>query len=458
MKNNGGKDREKSLSGTLTISFLISFAQIFYLAMNILILGSGGREHALAWKIKRSDRCEQLYIAPGNAGTALMGENMNISVNDFEAIKKLCLDKNISLVIVGPEEPLVKGIVDFFNSDEELDAVTIIGPSAYGAQLEGSKAFAKAFMQRHHIPTAGYKEFTAENYVEGISYLNEHALPIVLKADGLAAGKGVIICQTHVEAVAEFELMIQRSKFGEAGKRVVVEEFLNGIEASVFVLTDGKDYKIIGQAKDYKRIGEGDKGPNTGGMGAVTPVPFCDEAFMKKVEERVIKPTIKGLKEENIDYKGFVFFGLIKVNDDPFVIEYNCRMGDPETEVVMPGIKSDLVELLQSLKEEKIAEAEIEFDTRSIATVVAVSGGYPDHYEKGFAIDGLNQRFDANSIVFHAGTKYENDKVVTNGGRVLAVTSFGDNITEAVDRSKEVLAKISFEGMYFRNDIGYEFA
>lgn len=426
--------------------------------MNILLLGSGGREHALAWKLSQSAKCQQLYIAPGNAGTALCGTNINMSVTDFDAIKQFVLDKQVGMVLVGPEEPLVKGIVDMFRKDAALRDVAIIGPSQYGAQLEGSKAFAKKFMIRHNIPTARYREFDTTNYAEGIPYLQQHSLPIVLKADGLAAGKGVLICHSHVEAMAEFELMLQQSKFGEAGKKVVVEEFLNGIELSVFVLTDGKNYVLLPEAKDYKRIGEGDTGLNTGGMGAVSPVPFADDAFMKKVVEKVVEPTIKGIEKENIDYKGFVFVGLIKVGDEPLVIEYNCRMGDPETEVVMPRLKTDLVDLLLATAEGTLNTMRVEKDSRAACTVMAVSGGYPGTYEKGFPINGLDKSFPADSIVFHAGTTPKDDEVVTSGGRVLCVTSYDDTISGAVSKSKKVLQQISFEDMYYRKDIGYEFA
>ncbi len=426
--------------------------------MNILLLGSGGREHALAWKLAQSPKCQQLYIAPGNAGTALCGTNINMSVTDFDAIKKFVLDKEIGMVLVGPEEPLVKGIVDLFRKDKALQQVAIIGPSQYGAQLEGSKAFAKKFMMRHNIPTARYREFDATNYAEGIPYLQQHNLPIVLKADGLAAGKGVLICQSHVEAMAEFELMLQQSKFGDAGKKVVVEEFLDGIELSMFVVTDGKHYVLLPEAKDYKRIGVGDTGLNTGGMGAVSPVPFADEAFMKKVVEKVVEPTIKGIEQEKIDYKGFVFVGLIKVGDEPMVIEYNCRMGDPETEVVMPRLKTDLVDLLVATANETLNTIKIETDNRVACTVMAVSGGYPGNYEKGYAISGLDETFPADSLVFHAGTIPKDNEVLTSGGRVLCVTSYGDTIPDAVNKSKEVLEQISFEDMYYRKDIGYEFA
>jgi phosphoribosylamine--glycine ligase len=425
--------------------------------MNILLLGSGGREHALAWKISQSRLCDQLYIAPGNAGTALLGTNVPLKVTDFDAIKEFVTGKQISMVVVGPEEPLVKGIVDEFEKDEALKNVMMIGPSQFGAQLEGSKAFAKKFMLRHNIPTAVYREFGESNYEEGIPYLEQHDLPIVLKADGLAAGKGVLICHSHLEAAAEFELMIQQSKFGEAGKKVVVEQFLDGIELSVFVLTDGKDYVLLPEAKDYKRIGEGDTGLNTGGMGAVSPVPFADTAFMKKVEETVIQPTVKGLEKENIGYKGFIFFGLIKVGDEPFVIEYNCRLGDPETEVVMPRLKSDLVELLEATAKGKLKTAKVEEDERTACTIMAVSGGYPGSFEKGFAISGLAEPLPDDSLVFHAGTKKENDDVVTAGGRVLCVTSYSNKISNAAKKSRHVLEQINFEGMYYRRDIGYEF-
>lgn len=426
--------------------------------MNILLLGSGGREHALAWKLSQSAKCQQLYIAPGNAGTALCGTNINMSVTDFDAIKQFVLDKQIGMVLVGPEEPLVKGIVDMFRKDAALQQVAIIGPSQYGAQLEGSKAFAKKFMMRHNIPTAKYREFDATNYAEGIPYLQQHSLPIVLKADGLAAGKGVLICHSHVEAMAEFELMLQQSKFGDAGKKVVVEEFLDGIELSVFVVTDGKHYVLLPEAKDYKRIGEGDTGLNTGGMGAVSPVPFADDAFMKKVIDKVVEPTIKGIAQEKIDYKGFVFVGLIKVGDEPLVIEYNCRMGDPETEVVMPRLKTDLVDLLLATAQGTLDTIKVEKDHRAACTVMAVSGGYPGSYEKGFPIEGLDKPLPADSIVFHAGTTPKEDEVVTSGGRVLCVTSYDDTISGAVRKSRKVLQQIRFEDMYYRKDIGYEFA
>lgn len=425
--------------------------------MNILLLGAGGREHALAWKLAQSAQCDQLFIAPGNAGTAQHGANVNLPVSDFDAVKQFVLEKDITLLIVGPEEPLVKGITDAFRKDEKMQQVAVVGPSQYGAQLEGSKAFAKQFMMRHGIPTAAYREFDESNYEDGIPYLQQHPLPIVLKADGLAAGKGVLICQSHVEAIAEYELMLQQGKFGDASKRVVVEDFLDGIELSVFVLTDGKNYVLLPEAKDYKRVGIGDTGLNTGGMGAVSPVPFADSAFMQKVEEKVIKPTIRGLEQEAIDYKGFVFFGLIKVGDEPYVIEYNCRMGDPETEVVMPRLKNDLVELFMATVQGRLNEIKIEQDNRYACTVMAVSRGYPGSYEKGFVIEGLNDPLPGDSLVFHAGTARKNGDVVTSGGRVLCVTSYSNNISTAVAKSKQVLQQISFDGIYYRQDIGYEF-
>ncbi|HEY6976480.1 MAG TPA: phosphoribosylamine--glycine ligase [Chitinophagaceae bacterium] len=430
--------------------------------MNILLIGSGGREHALAWKIAQSKHCSQLYIAPGNAGTLQCGINVNIAVTDFEAIKKFCGEQQIEMIVVGPEEPLVKGIYDYFGTTEPSPSgegrVRLIGPSGKGAQLEGSKAFSKKFMQRHNIPTAAYAEFTYSDFEDGKKYIAQHSLPVVLKADGLAAGKGVVICDAHDEALLVFEEMIVHKQFGEASSKVIIEEFLQGIEASVFVLTDGKDYKIIGHAKDYKRIGEGDTGPNTGGMGCVSPVPFVDDVFMQKVEQVIIEPTVKGLRKENIVYKGFIFFGLINVNGEPYVIEYNCRMGDPETEVVMPRLKNDLVELFINLHEGKLSTTKTEFDKRACAAVVAVSSGYPGEYKKNLPISKLaNEQMSGDTIVFHAGTKKIDDAIVTNGGRVLVVTSYGNNIDEAVNKSKAVLQQIHFEGIYYRRDIGYEF-
>jgi phosphoribosylamine---glycine ligase len=424
--------------------------------MKILLLGSGGREHAIAWKLKQSPRCEQLFIAPGNAGTALCGENLPFSAVDFDKITQFCIDSKIDMVIVGPEDPLVKGIVDHLSSFPGLENLLVIGPAKQAAQLEGSKAFAKAFMKKYKIPTAAYGEFTKANLQEGITYIKKQNLPVVLKADGLAAGKGVLICNSHLEAVAEFELMIEHAKFGAASSKVVVEEFLDGIELSVFVLTDGENYVMLPEAKDYKRIGEGDKGLNTGGMGAISPVPFADEKFMKKVKERIIDTTIIGLKEENFDYKGFVFFGLIKVKDQPLVIEYNCRLGDPETEVVIPRIQNDLVDLLEATAKGQLKESRIQQDPRFAVTIMAVSGGYPGAYETGFPVSGLDATTEKDSIVFHAGTK-AGDDVVTSGGRVLCVTSLSNDLQSAVIQSKKALEKISFEGMYYRKDIGYEF-
>ena len=426
--------------------------------MNILLLGSGGREHALAWKISQSRHTSSLFIATGNAGTALCGTNVSISPTDFNAIKDFVRQEQIGMVVVGPEEPLVKGIFDFFANDPEIKHVPVIGPSAEAAQLEGSKAFAKGFMNRHQIPTADYREFHSENYTEGVDYLAQHSLPIVLKADGLAAGKGVIIAQNHVEAMAEFELMLQQSKFGEAGKKVVVEEFLKGVELSVFVVTDGKDYLILPEAKDYKRIGVGDTGLNTGGMGAVSPVPFADSVFMEKVKERIIIPTVRGLQNENLLYKGFIFIGLIKVDNEPFVIEYNCRLGDPETEAVLPRLKSDIVEMFLAISEGNLSTYKLETDSRSVATVMAVSGGYPGNYDTGYEIDGLDILNEDDVIVFHAGTASEDGKVLTKGGRVLTVTAYGETIQDAVKRSLKIMEFISFDGMYYRKDIGYEFS
>ena len=425
--------------------------------MKILLLGSGGREHAIAWKLNQSVWTNPLYIAPGNPGTAQCGINVALNLNDFDAIGKFCKKEGIEMVVVGPEEPLVNGLYDYFKSDAELEKIFFIGPSKEGAKLEGSKAFAKAFMLRHSIPTAGYREFNIDTFDEGMEYLKQHPLPIVLKADGLAAGKGVIICQSHIEAISEFELMLQQSKFGSASSKVVVEEFLDGIEMSVFVLTDGKNYLILPEAKDYKRIGEGDTGLNTGGMGAVSPVPFATPAFMNLVENRIIKPTINGLHQEQIDYKGFIFIGLIKVNGEPMVIEYNCRMGDPETEVVMPRLENDLVGLLVATANQKLDEVRILIDPRAVATVMAVSGGYPGHFEKGHEIYGLKQKLANDSLLFQAGTIAKNGAIVTNGGRVLCVTSFDDSIQGAVAKSLAVMENIDYDGIFYRKDIGYEF-
>jgi phosphoribosylamine--glycine ligase len=427
--------------------------------MKILLLGSGGREHALAWKLVQSIHCSALFIAPGNAGTAACGTNIDLSPLDFEGIRKFCTLEGIGMVVVGPEEPLVRGIVDFFAADPVARKIPVIGPTAKGAKLEGSKAWSKKFMERHQVPTAAYREFDADSLAEGIGYLQAHRLPVVLKADGLAAGKGVIICQTTIEAVAEFELMLQGNKFGEAGNKVVVEEFLSGIELSIFVLTDGRHSLVLPEAKDYKRVGEGDTGPNTGGMGAVSPVPFADEAFMDKITQRIIIPTVRGLAAEDIDYKGFLFIGVIKVGEDPYVIEYNCRLGDPETEVILPRLKNDLVELFLALNGKGLEGLTVDKEERTACTVVAVSGGYPGSYEKGLPISGLDalRAGDADSLVFHSGTRIENDVVVTNGGRVLCITSFADTVYEAVDKSRDLLEKIWFDGMYYRRDIGFEF-
>jgi len=427
--------------------------------MNILLIGSGGREHTLAWKLKQSPLCDHLFVAPGNAGTQNFGTNLPIKTTEFEKLGEACIANKVDMLIVGPEEPLVKGIYDHFKNNTRLQHIQVIGPSAEASQLEGSKAYAKAFMQRHNIPTAAYREFTAENYEEGQEYILQHSLPVVLKADGLAAGKGVLICKTHIEAMAEFDLMIHRSKFGEAGTKVVIEEFLTGIEMSVFVLTDGKDYVLLPEAKDYKRVGEGDTGLNTGGMGAVSPLPFFDQALKDKVVQQIVEPTIAGLEKDGLEYKGFVFIGLM-IGDgaEPMVIEYNCRMGDPETEVVMPRLKSDLVKLLQATASGYLKGVNIEIDPLTAATIVAVSGGYPGDYEKGLEIHGLEDAEATDSIVFHAGTLAKGDKIVTNGGRVLAVTSFGNDIKAAVEISKETLMNVYFEGVNYRHDIGYEFS
>lgn len=424
--------------------------------MNILLLGSGGREHALALKMSQSTLCGQLFIAPGNAGTAQCGTNVNMGVSEFEKIKTFCLDNAIDMVVPGSEEALVNGIYDFFQNDPQLRHIPVLGPSKEGAQLEGSKAYAKLFMERNNIPTAAYREFNEQNYEEGLAYLQQHSLPIVLKADGLAAGKGVVIAASYEEAAEEFEQMIRSAKFGDASKTVVVEQFLTGIELSVFAITDGHTYKILPEAKDYKRIGEGDLGLNTGGMGAVSPVPFADAAFMKKVEDEVIRPTIAGLSREGIVYHGFVFFGLINVEGSPFVIEYNCRMGDPETEVVMPRLKNDALELFNAVMTGKLSEQTIYADERAAATVMLVSKGYPEAYEKNKVINGIPAP-GRDQVVFHAGTRQEGNEVLTNGGRVLAITSLASDLTMALAHSVQTAEQITFDGKVYRRDIGYEF-
>ena len=421
--------------------------------MNILILGSGGREHTFAYKIAQSSKCSKLYVAPGNAGTAEIAENLQLNPIDFAAVGETALEKNISMIVVGPEDPLVKGIVDYFANDDRLKEIQIIGPSSRGALLEGSKERAKEFMAMHDIPTAAYESFSFESLGAGKNFLETLKSPYVLKADGLAAGKGVLIIEDLEEAKKELENMLS-GKFGAASEKVVIEEFLDGIELSVFVLTDGKNYKILPTAKDYKRIGEGDTGLNTGGMGAISPVPFADESLMSKIEERIVKPTVNGLKEEEIDYKGFIFIGLIKVNGEPYVIEYNVRMGDPETEVVLPRIKTDLVELLENTWKGTLDSASLEIDERSATTVMMVSGGYPESYEKGKVISGINDIED--SIVFHAGTKKENGNIVTSGGRVIALTSFGEDYNKALKKSYQSAEKLQFDKMYFRKDIGFD--
>ena len=420
--------------------------------MKILLLGSGGREHALAWKMAQSSILDELYIAPGNSGTRKHGKNVAIDPNNFSAVKGFVLENNIELVVVGPEEPLVNGIADYFNSEPMLSEVSLIGPDAEGAQLEGSKDFAKAFMKRHNIPTAKYGTFTKDSLEKGITFLRAMNAPYVLKADGLAAGKGVLILNDLEEAERELTSMLMDSKFGNASTKVVVEQFLDGREVSVFVITDGQSFKLLPEAKDYKRIGEGDTGLNTGGMGAISPVPFADAAFMDKVHNQIIVPTTKGLKAEGIHYKGFIFFGLINVKGDPYVIEYNCRLGDPETEVVLPRLKSDILDLFEGIATNTLSERDIQFYDKSAATVMLVSGGYPKAYKKGKQIYGLNSVVD--SLCFHAGTLSDGPSSVTSGGRVLAVTSYGKNIEFAIKKSYESIEKISFDGMNYRKDIG----
>ena len=420
--------------------------------MNVLVIGAGGREHTLCWKLKQSPLCGSLFAAPGNAGTASCATNLPIEVNNFEGIKNAVIENHIQLVVVGPEEPLVNGIHDFFLKDSQLASVGVIGPEKAAATLEGSKAFAKEFMMRHHIPTAAYAEFTSSNIAEGERYLEQSNPPFVLMADGLAAGKGVLIIDDLEEAKKELRSMLLDQKFGQASNKVVVEEFLSGIELSCFVLTDGKSYLTLPMAKDYKRIGEGDTGLNTGGMGAVSPVPFVTKAFKEKIEKEIVKPTIEGLKKDGIPYKGFVFIGLIKVGEDAKVIEYNVRLGDPETEVVIPRLKTDLMSLFLAVNDGRLGEVELEVEEQSAATVMAVSGGYPESYEKGKPISGLNEV----EMVFQAGTRRDGDKVLTNGGRVLAATSFGANFKQAVEKSYKTLEKISYEGIYYRKDIGFD--
>lgn len=422
--------------------------------MNILILGSGGREHTFAWKIAQSEKVSKLFVAPGNAGTNKIATNVPIGINDFEEIKTLVLKENIQLVVVGPEDPLVNGIHDFFLDDNELKNIAVIGPEKLAATLEGSKEFAKEFMMRHQIPTAQYKSFTSETVKDGFKFLEQLNPPYVLKADGLAAGKGVVILNDLDDAKNELKSMLVDKKFGSASATVVIEEFLDGIELSVFVLTDGDSYKVLPTAKDYKRIGEGDTGLNTGGMGAISPVPFANKAFMDKIEQRIVKPTVEGLKKDNMPYKGFIFIGLIKVGDDPKVIEYNVRMGDPETEVVLPRIQNDMVDLLKAVADQKLADIELQLDERTATTVMTVSGGYPGSYEKGKEISGIESIED--SLVFHAGTTLKEGKVVTNGGRVMAITSFGSDFKTALSKSYENVAKLSFEGMNYRKDLGFD--
>jgi phosphoribosylamine---glycine ligase len=421
--------------------------------MNVLILGSGGREHAFAWKIKQSPLCKKLFIAPGNPGSAALGVNVSLALHNFSSIATFCLEQDIQIIVVGPEDSLVNGIYDFFQQIH-LQHIQVIGPSQLGAQLEGSKAFAKQFMMRHQIPTAAYREFTINNFSEGLAYIQQHRLPIVLKADGLAAGKGVVIATSHQEAIDTFTEMIELKKFGEASSKVVIEEFLSGIECSVFVLSNGQQYVILPTAKDYKRIGEGDQGLNTGGMGAISPVPFVDDEFMQKIISTIIEPSIKGLADEKIVYEGFIFIGLIKVDNEPFVIEYNCRMGDPETEVVLPRLENDLLDLFIRMKQNTLSEIEIKHSLKHAATLVLVSGGYPEAFEKGKKII-LNH--STNSLLFHAGTRLINNELVTNGGRVMAVTSLANNLSDAIAQSKLCAKQIVYEGKYYRNDIGFEF-
>ncbi|MEJ1221507.1 phosphoribosylamine--glycine ligase [Sediminicola sp. 1XM1-17] len=422
--------------------------------MNILILGAGGREHTLAWKLKQSPKLDQLFVAPGNAGTEAIAKNLAIGVNDFEAIKKAVLSHNIQMVVVGPEDPLVNGVHDFFLNDSEIQHIPVIGPQMAAANLEGSKDFAKEFMMRHNIPTAAYKSFTGNNLEQGYAFLETLNPPYVLKADGLAAGKGVVILNDLDAAKKELQSMLVDAKFGNASATVVIEEFLSGIELSVFVLTDGENYKVLPTAKDYKRIGEGDTGLNTGGMGAISPVPFADKAFMDKIHEQVVEPTVEGLKKDDLPYKGFIFIGLIKVGNDPKVIEYNVRLGDPETEVVLPRIQNDLLVVFEAVANQTLDQIDLKIDERTATTVMTVAGGYPEAYEKGKEIKGYDTISD--SLVFHAGTTLKDGKVVTNGGRVMAITSYGNNFREALALSYQNLEKLQFDGMYFRKDLGFD--
>ena len=421
--------------------------------MNILLLGAGGREHAFAWKIAQSPKCEQLYIAPGNAGTRQHGTNVDLAVNDFDGIKNFVLASDITMLIVGPEEPLVRGIYDFFQNDPTTAHIKVLGPAQYAAQLEGSKAFGKEFMAQHGIPTAAYREFSADTLADGLAYLQTHALPIVLKADGLAAGKGVLICETVADAQTELRAMLS-GKFGAASAKVVVEQFLDGIEFSVFALTDGVSYQILPVAKDYKRIGIGDTGLNTGGMGAISPPPFVDDALMQKVTTKIVEPTINGFAQSNIVYKGFVFFGLISVGNEPFVIEYNCRMGDPETEAVIPRIKNDMVALFEAVFDGSLAQTPIAISTQSAATVMLVAGGYPEHYEKGKTITGWENA--QNSLLFHAGTALYDEKIITAGGRILAITSLANDFKTALQNSLANAERITYTDKYYRTDIGFD--
>ena len=422
--------------------------------MNILVLGSGGREHTFAWKLAQSDKCQNLFVAPGNSGTAQIAKNIPIEVNDFEGIKELVLNNNISMVVVGPEDPLVNGIHDFFLNDEALKSINVIGPQKAAAELEGSKEFAKEFLFRHNIPTAAYGSYTKDTLEKGYAFLETMKSPYVLKADGLAAGKGVLIIDDIDEAKAELKSMLVDSKFGAASSKVVIEEFLSGIELSCFVLTDQENYKILPTAKDYKRIGEGDTGLNTGGMGAISPVPFANDEFLQKVENRIVKPTIEGLKKDNLPYKGFVFIGLIKVGDNPFVIEYNVRMGDPETEVVLPRVQNDLVEIFEAMGDQRLNEIDLKITSHAATTVMMVSGGYPEAYEKGKEITGINTV--EGSILFHAGAQLSGDKIMTSGGRVMAMTSYGETYQEAIKKSYQNIEKIKFDKMYYRKDIGFD--